>query len=153
MTARATHGCAAGRCGSAARRARSYLGAGGPALESQLHKEAMLWLCKDYRHRRLLSLIVHGVRMTDGLEMNTSVSANLDSMYDVEGGVDAVADESDKLKKRGWLAKRGDSTVRGRLGSAAARAPASPLIVGPRGAIKRKDGGPPRGVADDTHPR
>ena len=31
------------------------LGAGGPALETRLHKEAMLWLFKDYPHRRLVS--------------------------------------------------------------------------------------------------
>ena len=131
------------------------LGAGGPALATRLHKEAMLWLFKDYPHRRLLSLIVHGVRMSDGMEveMHTSVAANLDSLYDVEGGADAVANESAVLQKRGWLMKREQSSVRSRLGGAAERAPASPMITGPRGAVKRKDGGPPRGVADDTHPR
>ena len=58
------------------------LGAGGPALETRLHKEAMLWLFKEYPHRRLLSLVVHGVRMADGMEseMHTSVAANLDSL-------------------------------------------------------------------------
>lgn len=37
-------------------------GAGGPAMESRMHKEA-LWLFKDYRRRRLVSFIEHGVRL------------------------------------------------------------------------------------------
>ena len=147
------------------------LGAGGPALDTRMHKAAWLYLFRDYPHRRLLSYGIHGVRMGDTLEPNTTIASNLFALYEVEGGADAVADEMHVLKERGWL-RRGSGSAsetggafgtRGsgggdgarRSGGSARPSPqlASPIIVSPRSAVARKDGGPPRGVSEDGHPR
>ena len=89
--------------------------------------------------------------MADTLDMTTLIAANLHSLYDERSGADAVADESVKLQRRGWLVAKP-------LGTRAHRdvvetAPTSPMVTGPRGAQERKDGELPRGVADDGHPR
>ena len=77
------------------------LGAGGPALETRLHKAAWLYAFRSYPHRRLLSYGIHGVRMGDTLEPDTTIAPNLFALYEVEGGADAVADELHELKERG----------------------------------------------------
>lgn len=61
------------------------LEAGGPALESRLHKEARLWLLKDYKHKRLASYMVHRVSLGDTLDLDTVVAPNLYSQYEVHG--------------------------------------------------------------------
>ena len=129
----------------------TLLGAGGPAVESRMHKAAWLWLFKDFKHRRLVSYGYHGVRMNDKLEMDTTLAPNLHSVYDVQGGPDAIADEMAQLKSRGWLWHihgRGRSNV-----EPPATAASSPGRYAPRGAAARKDNGPPRGVAEDGYPR
>ena len=56
------------------------LGAGGLALETPLHEAAMLWLFKDYTH------LVHGVSMTDKLDMCTTISGNFSGRRGCGGG-------------------------------------------------------------------
>ena len=53
---------------------------------------------------------MHGVRLADNLERDTVIAPNLYSLYEVPGGPDAVADEVQKLKARGWLASSAGST-------------------------------------------
>ena len=44
----------------------------------------------------------HGVTLHDDLPLQTSIAANLLSFYEVRGGPDAVAEEMNGLKERGW---------------------------------------------------
>ena len=115
-----------------------------------MHLRALLWYLKDYPHRQLLSHAVHGVRLHDGLPMRTTIAGNLLSLFDVGGGADAVVDELHVLKQRGWLVS---SAGLGAPTAAPPRLLLSPSVIDPRGAVPRKDGGPPRGVAEKGHPR
>eukprot|EP00965_Chrysotila_dentata_P175311 5787035-Pleurochrysis_carterae.AAC.1 len=81
-------------------------------------------------------MCVHGVVHGDDLPLHTAIAPNLFSLYEVEGGARAVAAEMDALRARGWYA--------GSRGAIPAL-PASPVRICPRGAVPRKDGGPPRG--------
>ena len=143
-----------------------------PATRIRMHREAALWLLRDYPHRQLVSFLVHGVTLHDGLPLQTSIAANLLSFYEVRGGPDAVAEEMHGLKERGWyLSSAGLSataetptkatTATGTMAATAstaspahtARLLTSPARVNPRGAVPRKDLGPPRGVAELGYPR
>jgi len=130
------------------------LGAHGPTLDSAIHKAAFLAELKDFPNRQLLSFIEYGVRMGDDLAFNTTIAPNLFSLAEVVGGADAVAEEMHALKIRGWYASSaGTGAARGTAPPQPARLLASPIRICPRGAVPRKDGGPPRGVAEQEHPR
>jgi hypothetical protein len=152
-----------------------------PATRIRMHREAALWLLRDYPHRQLVSFLVHGVTLHDDLPLQTSIAANLLSFYDVRGGPDAVAEEMQGLKERGWYlssaglvatttAATSETANSAHTATAAATASArpaaeptprlrearlmtSPARINPRGAVPRKDLGPPRGVAELGHPR
>ena len=147
-----------------------------PAAQVRMHREAVLWMLRDFPHRQLVSFLVHGVTLHDDLPLQTSIAANLLSFYEVRGGPDAVAEEMHGLKERGWyrssagLAATADTptaeppTAASRaavsLAEAATASPpraarllTSPARINPRGAVPRKDLGPPRGVAELGYPR
>jgi len=148
-----------------------------PATRVRMHREAALWLLRDYPHRQLVSFLVHGVTLHDDLPLQTSIAANLLSFYDVRGGPDGVAEEMHGLKERGWYlssagliatsaavastaAQKADTAAMAPVQPAAeltslreARLMTSPARINPRGAVARKDLGPPRGVAELGHPR
>ncbi|KAL3928932.1 MAG: hypothetical protein SGPRY_002181 [Prymnesium sp.] len=111
-------------------RACELLGAGGPAAKSRvMHKEAWLWLFKDYPHKRLSSYIYHGVRLGDTLELDIVIAPNLFSLYEVSGGAHAVADEMHSLAIGAGLWARGERS------------------------LVRTEGRPGRGIAEDGFPR
>jgi hypothetical protein len=139
-----------------------------------MHREAVLWMLRDFPHRQLVSFLVHGVTLHDDLPLQTSIAANLLSFYEVRGGPDAVADEMNGLKERGWylssagLVTTADTATVATTAAGTATAPAraattssvstvrlltSPARINPRGAVPRKDLGPPRGVAELGYPR
>ena len=130
------------------------LGAHRPTLESAMHKAAFLWELRNYRNKRLVSFIVHGVRLGDELALDTTIAPNLFSLLEVAGGPDAVADKMHVLKLRGWYSSSAGTRQKGEV---AEPGPTliltSPARIFPRGAVPRKDGGPPRGVAEQGHPR
>ena len=152
---------ASGRC--------ELLGAGGPAFESTIEKPAALSLFAGFKHRRLVSYMVHGVRAADTLEFDTALAPNLLSMYDVPGGADAIANEQAIIKARGWVLSSagydvgdvgavggGDEGAGGEEADEPLGKPrllSSPHRKNPRGMQPRKDGGPPRGVAEGGFPR
>eukprot|EP00965_Chrysotila_dentata_P244143 6205790-Pleurochrysis_carterae.AAC.1 len=105
---------------------------------------ALPWYLRDVPHRHLVCMCVHGVVHGDTLPLHTAIVPNLLSLCNVPGGADAVAREVDVLRARGWYA--------GAKGAAPAL-PSSPVRICPRGAVPRKDGGPPRGVAEEGWPR
>ena len=145
-----------------------------PATRVRMHREAVLWMLRDFPHRQLVSFLVHGVTLHDDLPLQTSIAANLLSFYEVRGGPDAVAEEMNGLKERGWylssagLVTTADTSTVATTAVGAAAAPAmaataspistarlltSPARINPRGAVARKDLGPPRGVAELGYPR
>ena len=134
-----------------------------PATRVRMHREAVLWMLRDYPHRQLVSFLVHGVSLHDDLPMQTSIAANLLSFYDVPGGPDGVAEEMHGLKTRGWYLSSAGTEVASATEAAAvttkpaatieARLITSPARINPRGAVARKDLGPPRGVAELGYPR
>ena len=145
-----------------------------PAARVRMHREAVLWMLRDFPHRQLVSFLVHGVTLHDDLPLQTSIAANLLSFYEVRGGPDAVAEEMHGLKERGWylssagLAATAETpttatVAAGTAGTSvvaatasptqAARLLTSPARINPRGAVPRKDLGPPRGVAELGYPR
>jgi hypothetical protein len=134
-----------------------------PATQVRMHREAVLWMLRDYPHRQLVSFLVHGVSLHDDLPLQTSIAANLLSFYDVPGGPDGVAEEMYGLKMRGWylsstgteVASTTEATVMTTRSTTTmeARLITSPARINPRGAVPRKDLGPPRGVAELGHPR
>jgi hypothetical protein len=92
------------------------------------------------------------VRVSDTLSLDTMIAPNLLSMAEVRGGSDAIADEMATLKARGWYSSSATpADARGQ--PRAARLLTSPARICPRGSVPRKDGGPPRGVAEQGHPR
>ena len=145
-----------------------------PAAQVRMHREAVLWMLRDFPHRQLVSFLVHGVTLHDDLPFQTSIAANLLSFYEVRGGPDAVAEEMHGLKERGWyrssagLAATADTTTTAASAARTAAAPVaaapapptrtarlltSPARINPRGAVPRTDLGPPRGVAELGYPR
>ena len=130
----------------------TLLGAGGPAVESNLSKDALLYMLRDYTHRRFVSYCVHGVRLSDTLPLDTTVAPNLYSLYLVQGGPDAVANEMDNLKGRGWYGSSAGWSAGPLEGHGANRQLTSPRRISPRGSTERKDG-PPRGLAEEGWPR
>ena len=145
-----------------------------PATRVRMHREAALWMLRDFPHRQLVSFLVHGVTLHDELPLQTTIAANLLSFYDVPGGPDAVTEEMHGLKERGWyLSSAGltatveATTTASAIAEPPARPPTkavasinqaarlltSPARINPRGAVPRKDLGPPRGVAELGHPR
>eukprot|EP00966_Prymnesium_polylepis_P169280 3914155-Prymnesium_polylepis.1 len=78
--------------------------------------------------------------MKADLEHQIVIFPSLLSLYDVEGGVEAVAREYGELQRRGWYEK-GDFI------------PFAPWRCAPRGAVARKDGGLPPGIVEEGQPR
>jgi hypothetical protein len=126
----------------------ALLGAGGPAAEGMMDKAAALSTFASFKHQRLVSYIVQGVRLGDTLPCQTVLAGNLLSLFEVDGGADAVVEELHKLKQRGWYQGSADCG-----GGKRRRLLTSPARICPRGAVPRKDGGPPRGVAEEGFPR
>ena len=126
-----------------------------PAARVRMHREAVLWMLRDFPHRQLVSFLVHGVTLHDDLPLQTSIAANLLSFYEVKGGPDAVAEEMHGLKERGWYLSSAGMAAAAENASPlqSARLLTSPARINPRGAVPRKDLGPPRGVAELGHPR
>ena len=126
-----------------------------PAARVRMHREAVLWMLRDFPHRQLVSFLVHGVTLHDDLPLQTSIAANLLSFYEVKGGPDAVAEEMNGLKDRGWYLSSAGLAAAAENASPlqSARLLTSPARINPRGAVPRKDLGPPRGVAELGHPR
>ena len=130
-----------------------------PATRVRMHREAVLWMLRDFPHRQLVSFLVHGVSLHDDLPLQTSIAANLLSFYEVRGGPDAVAEEMNGLKERGWylssagLVTAADASTVATTAAGTARLLTSPARINPRGAVARKDLGPPRGVAELGYPR
>ena len=75
----------------------------GLATDTHLHQEAWHTYFSDYPHQRLLQMCEEGVTFQDSLEWQIVICPNLHSLYDCEGGIDAVADEMHQLcHDRGW---------------------------------------------------
>ena len=108
----------------------------------QLNNERLIALlkatCVDLE---LLDFLRAGVLTKADVDHQIVIFPSLLSLYDAEaGGVDAVADEYEALVKRGW--NEFTSFI-----------PFAPWRCAPRGAVARKDNGPPRGIIDQGAPR
>ena len=112
----------------------------GRAGEGQLRNEVLARLLGACGYNELLYFIKFGVITKANLEPQIVIMPNLLSLYNVTGGIDAVADEYAILAERGWYPSNGVSI---------------PYLLwrcAPRGAVARKDGGPPRGIVDQGGP-
>ena len=114
----------------------------GKAVESKfvVNGERLVQLLDACVDKELLSFIRAGVLMKADLEPQIVIFPSLLSLYNVEGGVDAVATEYGEQQRRGWY------TMNDFI-------PFAPWRAAPRGAVPRKDGGPPRGIVDEGQPR
>ena len=119
-----------------------------PAVATHLNLEAWRRHFAGSRNRRLFSFALHGVQYRDTLPLQTMMAANLGSLQETVGGVDAVIDALDGMRrKHGWLAQSRDWR---------------PLIIPcrhiPTGAADRKvdplvPAAPePRPIGDNGHP-
>ena len=97
------------------------------------------------------------MRLGDTLELGTMLAPNLFSLAAITGGSDAVANEMHVLKLRGWYSSSAgianDTDGTSGSGEGAVRALTSPLRECPSGSAERAGGGPPRGLAEQGHPR
>ena len=118
-----------------------------PVIATHLNLEAWRRHFSGHRNRRLFSFVVHGVQYRDSLPLQIMMSGNLKSLYETEGGLDAVVDALHGLSaKYGWLHK-----------SSTWQPDIVPLRQPPTGAADRKpgiDAAPtePRPLADQGHP-
>ena len=80
----------------------------------------------------------------DDLAHQIVITSNLHSLYDTEGGIDAVADEMHELcHMRGWYSASDNGLQLLTI----------PSRLMPRGCVPRPNGGPPRGLAEQGAPR
>ena len=104
------------------------------AFETHLgidHLEEAFAACAD---QELIGMVRHGVVIKAQLEPQIVICPNLLSLYDGVG-IDAVAEEMEALRERGWY-------------GTTCFIPFAPWRSSPRGAVPRPNGGPPRGVGD-----
>ena len=80
-----------------------------PAVATHLNLEAWRRHFSGSRNRRMFSFAIHGVQYRDTLPLQTMMAANLGSLQETVGGVDAVIDALDGMRqKHGWLAQSRD---------------------------------------------
>jgi hypothetical protein len=109
-----------------------------PQLNNERLIELLKHTCADLE---LLDFVRAGVLTKADVDHQMVIFPSLLSLYDAEaGGVNAVADEYDALVKRGW--NEFTSFI-----------PFAPWRCAPRGAVARKDNGPPRGSCTRTTQR
>jgi hypothetical protein len=118
-----------------------------PAVATHLNLEAWRRHFAGHRNRRLFSFVVNGVQYRDELPLQTMMAGNLQSLYETDGGLDAVVDAMHGLaSKYGWLHK-----------SSTWQPDIVPLRTPPTGATDRKVAlgaapAEPRPLADQGHP-
>ena len=113
----------------------------GTAIPPVINTVAVAQYFAEFPHRRLLDMLVNGVRFQADLPLQHVMAPNLHSLYAENGGIEAAASQMRAMASEGWL---------GMFGSVI---PSCPFRCIPRGEVPKKGSVELRGIADQGQPR